>query len=329
MSELDNQLNQARAAEAAGNFFSAAFLYKDALSLARNAGQSAIIKICKNKIPEMNKQVKNDLNKFSIECKVSEESINKVIKHFLDKGDAASILKAIGIEPVLFPKYQEIVKSAQTTMPIGFNIANLSTISDEDHLIKGGDDGMKFCEMTLYERSQTIILRAYLTGLFYEIAEKNIINKKVFSDYLKNTGFFTNWPFEIIEIGIERYFTGDFVSALHILIPQFEGLFLYLSGKLSLDVVALNRGQGISTQTTTLSLVFLSTEECKKVWGEDLCEQLKFILFEPLGYELRHKMAHGRIRVSECNFGTVSLVLYLYLVLSARVKTIKFNNVIK
>ena len=189
MEELTKKLNTAKVAESNGNFFNAAFLYKEVLELARNSGQSEIIKICKNKIPEINKQIKNDLNKFSIEYKVPEKNINKVIKYFLSKNNFNLILKTIGVEQILFPNYQEVVKLAQATMPISFNIANLSTISEDGNLIKGGDNGIRSWEMTLYEQHQTIILRTYLTGLFYELIDKNIVNKKILSNYLKNTGF--------------------------------------------------------------------------------------------------------------------------------------------
>lgn len=319
MEELTEKLNSAQNAEDSGKFFNAAFLYKEALNLARNLGKSDVIKKCKKKIPEMNRKMKNDMQKFSIEQKISEEDIMKVVNHFLNKKDVILILQAIGVEPILYPNFQKVINNAHNSMPVSYHIASLSTISEEGHLLKGGDKGVKSWEMTIYEQTQTIILQVYLVRLFYELIEKDIINREVISNYLKQTGFFSKSSFEIIKTGIERYFAEDYISSLHILVPQFEGLFLHLSEKLGLDVIALNSGKSISTKTRTLSPVFLSTEEAKKIWGEDLCEQLKFLLFEPLGYKLRHKVAHGEIKLSECNFGTTSLMLYLYLVLTARV----------
>ena len=323
MSKLEEQLNQASKAEASGGYFNAAFMYKEALSLARDLGNSAAIKECKSKIPEMNKKMKDELNHFSVEQKISEEEINKIVQHFLDIKDTDKILEAIGREPIFCPNYQTIVNSASKTMPVSYNFVNLSTISEDGHLINGGDDPVKAWQMTIYEQSQTIILRVYLTSVFYRLVEDAIINQDTLSAFFERTGFFNEHPFEIIKAGIEKFFVGDFISALHILIPQFESLFLFLSEKLGLDIVALNAGKGISTQTRTLSVTFLSTPECIKVWGEDFCQQLTFILFEPLGYKLRHKIAHGEIKASECNFGTASLALYLYFVLAARVKPVQ------
>jgi hypothetical protein len=107
---------------------------------------------------------------------------------------------------------------------------------------------------------------------------------------------------------------------LHILIPKLEALFLNLSEKLGIDVIGLNREKEISTQTKTLSETHLDSPAFKNVWGEDLCEQLNFVLFRPLGYKLRHKVAHGEILFGECNYSSATLILFFYIMLLARIK---------
>lgn len=61
-------------------------------------------------------------------------------------------------------------------------------------------------------------------------------------------------------------------------------------------------------------------KEFKNIFGEDFCMQIKFILFEQLGYKIRHKVAHGEIKFNECNFQNTTLVLYLYLSLLGRIE---------
>jgi len=107
---------------------------------------------------------------------------------------------------------------------------------------------------------------------------------------------------------------------LHILISKLESLFLNLSEKLGIDIISLNREKEISTQIRTLSDVHLDSSAFKDVWGEDLCEQLNFVLFRPLGYKLRHRVAHGGITFEECNFSNATLIVYFYIVLLARIK---------
>ena len=102
--------------------------------------------------------------------------------------------------------------------------------------------------------------------------------------------------------------------------PRFESLFLHLSSGLGIDVIGLNSGKGISAQTKTLSERHLESKEFKEQWGEDLCEQINFVLFRPLGYKLRHKIAHGEIASGECNFYNASLMFYFYVVILSRLK---------
>lgn len=107
---------------------------------------------------------------------------------------------------------------------------------------------------------------------------------------------------------------------MHILVPQFEAVFLDLSESCGIDIVALDQRLGIATRTKTLSDRYLSSEEFVKIWGEDFCQQIKFVLFEPLGYKLRHKVAHGEILEEECNFQNVVLIIYFFLVLLGKIK---------
>jgi hypothetical protein len=131
-------------------------------------------------------------------------------------------------------------------------------------------------------------------------------------------GLLPDEQLKILDIGLEKYFKQDYVSALHILIPQFESFFLSASEKFGIDVISLNRTKEISTQPRTLGDTLLDKPEFQEVWSKDLCEQIKFILFEPLGYKFRHKIAHGEIKLTECNYQTTNLIVYLFLAVCSR-----------
>ncbi len=315
--ELKAKLEEAQNSENSGDFFSASFHYKNATELARSLGDSATLTLCKNKIVEMNRKSDSAYKEISFEQQVPTEEINKVVNPILE-GDIETVLKTIGIHPALIPKIQHIEASAKKTMPITYQIASLSTISTDGHLLKGGADGNIAWTMKMYSIHQGLITDLYLSRIFSGLTEKGL-NKENLIDYFKKTRIFPENNLEIISVGIERYFANDYVSALHILIPQFENIFLYISEKAGIDIVSLNRTKEISTQLKTLSSEHLSSDAFQKSWGKDLCEQLKFVLFEQLGYTLRHKIAHGQIGKNECTLTNANLILYFFLVLSARI----------
>ena len=65
----------------------------------------------------------------------------------------------------------------------------------------------------------------------YKELEKNGLGEKILIDYLKSSRLFSEDKFGIIEKGVSRYFAKDYISSLHILTPQFESAFLFLSEK--------------------------------------------------------------------------------------------------
>ena len=282
--ELTEKLNKAQSVENSGDFFSASFYYKEALLAARSLGDSAAIKLCKAKLVEMNQKSKDAFKEVEFEQKIPQEQI------------------------------------AKKSTPVAFAIASLSTISPKGHLLKGGSDPDHHWYAMMYQMTQELTYQLYLGRIMFEMIENKKLNEDELLAYFKESKIFPEDIISIMEIGIRRYFAKDYVSAIHILVPQFESLFLFVSERLGLDVIALNQTKEISTQQKTLAVSHLDSDEFKKVWGKDLCEQIKFLLFDPMGYKLRHKVAHGEITFNECNFGNTTLILYLFLALAARVK---------
>jgi len=317
--EPNTNLKQAQDAENAADFFSAAHYYKKALELARDSGDSQTVIFCKNKVVEMNQKSKEVFKELNVEQEVPNEEINKVVYSILE-GDLEIVLKKIGSHPFLFPKMQQVEESAKKSVPISYQIASLSAISPGGHLVKGGSDGNYSWAMQMYGMQQGFINEFYLRRIFIGLATKGFSEESLLI-YLRSKGIFPENNLGVIAIGVSRYFVQDYVSALHILTPQFENVFLFISERLGIDIVALNRGKEVSTQLKTLSAEHLGSETFQSKWGRDFCEQIKFVLFEPLGYMLRHKIAHGQITKEECTPQMANLILYFYLVLAARIGT--------
>jgi hypothetical protein len=323
--DLETELNRARKAEESSDFFGAAFLYKNSLEYALKLKRKEIVIICKNKIVEMNRKSiasGKDFKDLSFEQKIEGENkrkYEKIIKEFLSEKNLIRILEKIGRHPFLMPKLSNVKKVAKKP-PLSYQIASLSSISDEGHILRGGSDGNYAWFMKMYDLQQRLIIDLYLTRIMTDLITNGRLQSQDLSDYFLNSGLIEQKNLKIILVGIKRYFEEDYISALHILVPQFESVFLNISEKLGIDIVALDQKHGLATRTKTLSESYLDSEEFKKVWGEDFCGQIKFVLFEAMGYKLRHKTAHGEITIEECNFQNTTLVLYLYLVLLGRVK---------
>ena len=211
--ELHKSLKQAQDAENAADFFSAAHYYKEALGIARSLGDSSSITLCKNKVVEMNQKSKDVFKELNVEATVPKEEIDKVINSILD-GDLEMILNRIGVHPFLFPKMQQVEESASKNMPISYQIASLSTISKDGHLVKGGSDGNYSWMMQMYGMQQGFITEFYLMRIFDGLANKGL-NEESLVAYLRSRGTFPENNLAVIATGINRYFARDYISALH------------------------------------------------------------------------------------------------------------------
>lgn len=327
--DLNTKVEEAKSAESSESFFSAAILYKDALEMALKLQDSQSIKFCKTKIVEMNKKSIDsgkDFQEHEFSYQLTDEqneSLKKFIIGILKIDDKGRALKIIGQHPNFMPRVKDVDALTKRTMPLTYQLATLTTISNQGHSLRGGSLAKYSWFMEMYSLSQKQIMTLYLSKLMYMLINKNpygnIMTVTDLSKYFSSSKLFSSNQLKIVLVGLQTYYKEDYVSALHILVPQFESFLLDIVKKLGINIVALDTTVDTATRTTTLSERDFDSEDFIKIFGEDLCRQIKFVLFEPMGYRLRHKIAHGEITIEECNFQNTTLIVYLYLVLLARV----------
>jgi hypothetical protein len=322
---LNTKIEEAKKAEKLENFFNASVFYKEALKLAIKTNNSKFIKLCKRKIVEMNKKSIDsgkDFKEVEISVEFNEkdqEGIKKNIEKIIGLDNISTILQAIGCIPWFCPNIKEIERQSLNSAPIFYQFANLSAVSDSGHSIRGGSDPKYSWFMNTYGRTQKFIMDVYLSRIFYMLIKDKKLATNELSEYFSHSGLLELNQLKIVNVGLRKYFEKDYISALHILVPQFEFFLLHCARKLGVSTVVLDTKIDVATRTLTLSENHLDSQEFKNVFGENFCRQVKFVLFEPLGYKIRHKVAHGEISFDECNFQTVTLILYLYLFLLGRI----------
>jgi hypothetical protein len=333
--ELQAAIDLAESKEKSGDFFSAAIFYKEALELALKQQNSKAIKLCKKKIVETNKKslTSGAFQEVEFTHEFSEDQqkiLEKIILSVVNKDDIKKSLFIIGTHPFFYPKINEVEAQSKKDMPISHIMATLTTVADTGHIVSGGSLGEYSWFMQMYSLHQGMIMDMYLDRIFWHLmnskTSKNKLTFKKLEKYFQSKGIINPEQMNIITIGLKQYFKEDYISTLHILIPQFEALLLSIAQRCGIDIFAIDKKRDLATRTAILSEYHLDSEEFKKTFGEDFCRQVKFILFEPLGYKLRHKVAHGEITLKECNFRNANLIIYLYLVLLSRVEVKNKNS---
>ncbi len=268
----------------------------------------------------------NDYKEVEISVDMSEEDqrgIKENIQKIIDLENINKILEAIGCIPWFCPDIQEIERQATNTTPIFYQFGKLQTVNDSGHSLSGGSNPQYSWFMDTYNRTQQFIMRIYLNRIFSELMKDKKLTMNELAEYFSNSELFEKNQLKIVSIGLQKYFEEDYVSSLHILVPQFESFLLHCARRLGISTVVLDTKRDTATRTLTLSENHLDSEEFKKTFGDNFCKQIKFVLFEPLGYKLRHKVAHGEVSFNECNFQNTTLIVYLYLFLLGRVSVKK------
>jgi len=127
----------------------------------------------------------------------------------------------------------------------------------------------------------------------------------------------------LVGCGFERFLAKDYVSALHILVPQFEGLLRDQLGKLGVPTTAYRRESARTDDATLGELLRSRTaddQSVEELLGTDVWNFFRATLVEPVGWNLRNRVAHGLMTAAECRPDVTGLVVHhlIWLVAFAR-----------
>jgi hypothetical protein len=137
---------------------------------------------------------------------------------------------------------------------------------------------------------------------FIEPARVQILNdhKPTFHDLLfivSNNAFIPPGHEGIFLRGLHAGFHGDFLVATHLLTLQIENSLRYVLESHGVDVSNL---MSDGTQPVKVLGAIFDMDETKRIFGEQLCFELRGCLIEKAGYDFRNRVAHGFVSEAEC-----------------------------
>ncbi|MBF0464412.1 MAG: hypothetical protein HQK88_08455 [Nitrospirae bacterium] len=211
-----------------GDFISASTILDMAIILAEAGDDHETMKRLSNKKTRYFQQAEQagQFSKHEFELKLGEKETEEFLTPFRQ---AESLEKAIGILigfPGIVPDYDSLEKMFTSNPPLSSLIAQNVIIDGMGTQIAG--EGLK---RTGIDLQKNIFLSNHvqiMAHLFLELAflylekEKNL-NDTEFNKYLGSWKFIHQVNKSIVEHGVKKHFEKDYISALHILVPQFEG----------------------------------------------------------------------------------------------------------
>lgn len=150
------------------------------------------------------------------------------------------------------------------------------------------------------------VFRGYL---FNKLKKDYGLNKDSLTAHFRRWGLCKPRNLTLLEKGFEHYFQGDYVSSLHILVPQFEDILRNI-----LD--AAGRSISIPEHGVATLRSLLSDAGFITVAGMNLKRYYELVLSDPPGLNLRNDIAHGLLEPNVMDKSTVELILHLLLTLT-------------
>ena len=141
---------------------------------------------------------------------------------------------------------------------------------------------------------------------------KNLDADKLLAHFVE-TEFVGERSRSLVQIGVERYFAGDFVSALHILVPQLEDSIRRLFERAGLPSIKQSKNGDSWEYETYGNLLRRMKDQFPQFLPEELNVYVQRTLTDPTGWNLRNRIAHGFLSSFDCNRFTTETVLHLYL----------------
>ncbi|MBP2658120.1 MAG: hypothetical protein H6Q69_1152 [Firmicutes bacterium] len=185
----------------------------------------------------------------------------------------------------------------------------------------GISGGRKISQSTTYEENlETEFRRHYimclslgvnllLIPIFELLKEKGLTAESIIEVY-KKWDFYNYKREELLQTGVQRLLDGDYVSALHVLVPQFEACLrdMFFGADVATTVVR----PGI-IQHEQVMTEFLLRDEVKEALGEDFHTYICTVMISQDGWNLRNDIAHGLAMRSVFDISHALVVFHLFI----------------
>ena len=275
----------------------------------------------KEKVDQLIIQLKeaNKMTLNQVKCITGEIKVDDILKNAEDnmkgkEGKELIISFILLYKPSSYQEVKELVENINTKFPLQSLMSETTIVSEgnisakspgminnskeriKQDIIKQYNLQQKFIGFTIFRKGISIILNS--NG-----AWKNAIKELV-----KNSMFVPKERADICERALLAGINGDYLMFLHLIIPQLENSVRYVFG--------LNKFKTTSAQQTGVQKErdlnqLLEDKNAEKIFGKDLLWEMKTLLVEQNGPNMRNRLCHGLMNINEINSEYTIFLLWL------------------
>jgi Domain of unknown function (DUF4209) len=261
---------------------------------------------------------------------------SKMMKQMLSKtGEASKSMKwrEVTSDPIEIPALKldgknpneiyERICEYQVAPPLNWESSSTSLQDTLSTIVFDGrypvTDGKKESKVIRAKRSKVMYIQIaeirFASALELLENEHKISAESLF-EFIKVTGIMAD-DWSLLGNGLDAHFAGDFISSIHVLLPQLEVILRQILLKNSIPIEKNERG-AISTKEMG---GILSEKEVKKILGAEFTAYLQLKFTDKEGMNIRNEVAHGLMKGEKFNHLLSCSLIYVALQLCAVFKS--------
>ena len=263
---------------------------------------------------ERGANTKNEMAKISHEMEVSRDDIDKYLTEVLkgeveqashqfiayfipDPSEAEKQLKDISTKTELWGLFSQVVVDEN-----GREVCKIGSVQDD---LEG---------RVVAQMSQNMQVEAFFLNItLKEWIKRFKITAESLTDMLMISPLYQEDRRTLLYKGIKAYLEGDYISAIHILIPQIENALRQLLAITGQNTYKPGRYGGLNLRVLD---DILRNQAIEQVFDSNVVKYLKVLLTDPRGWNIRNNICHGIGVISKDDPMPVDRIIHVILMLS-------------
>ncbi|MGD6809868.1 MAG: DUF4209 domain-containing protein [Candidatus Bathyarchaeia archaeon] len=292
----------------------AAKFYQDAARAYQELGDREKTNQLLKKIKEHTERGQENMKEYSFPITVPMKPINDYLEILL-QNDLLFALSSLAYCKDFVPDIKAI--RSEVFARIGTSVASvlpILSIRDGNPVLRSKTRDEIFEEQVVDRILMDYKVKASIFGYIIDaLIEKKGLDADFMVPFLLGTQAFENSSGELLKAGFERYFKADYVSCLHVLVPQIETALRSILHRLGVPTTVLDKD---SVQEKLLGTI-LREEKINLLFGESIVYYLKAVLEDKRGDNLRNDIAHGLISIDNCSKQSANTIFHIFLILAS------------
>lgn len=266
------------------------------------------------KISEIGPDVIESMQEFSHSMEIPKEKLDAYLD-FMTSGGVEETLKRIAIH--FIPKKDQVERQV-LDLARNHPLSYLFTKTLQDHkgrpvaIIGGIEEDLE--GNIIHQLSQNMGIDSFcLRHSFKKASEVYGLDAQEITEFIFQSPIFEESKKEIVAAGVQAFLNEDYISAVHILVPQAEAATRTLVELMGGATLRKNRQGGLQLRTFD---DLLRDDTVKQCFGTDSSFYFRILLTDQRGWNIRNDVCHGISPIGSFNYSVADRVMHVILCLA-------------